>query len=133
MVKGCSSPDCQKRVDEMHRAVFKDEEGGCRFDINAIKLKLKGFVLKKGLTKWMLVIIVSLGVPAYIAFINVWAEDKVTPHKYAKKEEVQEVRLEVTRLDEKYEHIKAQLQDLSRKQDEHTKTVLEAIKEINNK
>ena len=134
---GCSSPDCQKRVDEMHKAVFKDDEGGCRFDIKKINNKLKDFIsrkdfsiFKKSLVRNIIIIVIGLGVPAYVAFINVWAEDKVTPHKYVKKEEFQEVRIEQARLEEKYKKIDDQLKDLSRKQDEHTRTVLEAIKDI---
>lgn len=62
----CPNKECRDRLDEVHNTVFKDKEGGCRFDIR----KLRESILTRT-TAWIflgviLIPLVSYGFKLYV-------------------------------------------------------------------
>ena len=127
----CPNPDCHKRHEEVHEAVFKDESGGCRFDIKQIQLELKGLCNKFMKKRTLIYIVVAIGIPAYIAFINVWAEDRALEHKlekYTLKKDSGIRQEKIARLEEKWTYIQAEIANLKEQQKQNTKEIIETIK-----
>ena len=139
----CPEGGCKGRVDEMHSAIFKDAEGGCRFDIRHIKLKLVEICGKTISKRVIIILLIAIGIPAYVAFINVWADDKVTAEKLkviqqlsVKVERNVEVDIDqgqrVIRLEEQFRQVDRSMEELKTQQRDNTKEIIMTIKRFSN-
>ena len=127
----CPDERCAERLDETHHAIFKDENGGCRFDIKGIKLQLTSLIKKRHL--WIVCIVI--GLPAYSAFANIWAGDKVRTSEMkaitiAQQKftiESSNTQKQVIRLEERIKHISENLEEMKEQQQANTNKIIEAI------
>lgn len=113
----CPNADCKQDLAEVRDIVFKDAPGGCRFDINRLVSK-KLF--------WLLFVVI--GIPAYYAGVNVWAEDKTKEVKigYLQKDiqEIKGILMRAGAQDERHEGQIRQLEGDSR----HNRELLNELK-----
>ena len=130
----CPNEDCKKNLDKIHDTMFKDKVGGVRFDIAQLKLVMKDLcnkvVPRKTMFKVAGTVLLVIGVPAYIAFINVWAEDKIAPEKYATKSDIRDQNHRVLKLEEQFKHVKDNIIEIKEQQKLNTKEILDTIKKI---
>ena len=88
------------------------------------------FVSKKSLWK-ILPILLLIAVPTYAVAINIWASDKANEEKFASIERVADVERASAILNEKFNSLFLQIQDLKDQQKENTREIIKTIKERN--
>lgn len=126
---------CDRRFEEIHDAVFKDGEGGCKFDISGIRLTLKDycskFIKKKSFFTTLSFFVATIIVPCTIVILNVWADQRNLNdrlQKFATKEQYERLVVKVTRVEEQYHHVEKVLEYIKERQNANTKEILETIK-----
>ncbi len=100
----CSDKNCQKRMVNLEELMFKDQEGGVRFDIQRIKENLRGVV--KMWQVWVVFAAMLFAiVPTYVAVAR-------TVFLYTPIQETNQLRDRVSRLEEKHDHLVTMMREV---------------------
>jgi len=116
----CPSKECQKNMQGMKKSLY-GEDGtagvvGCMKKMVTKKAAWTGFLL--------------IGIPLLITGVKVWSGQNADPLKYAKKEDVIELQIRASLIEERYAHISEALKRLEKKLDETKKDLLKEIERL---
>lgn len=131
----CQDEECKRRMEEAHETLFADREGGVRWEIQKLKDSLKEFCAKKVSKKtaiaFLSFVVIFIGIPSYVAFINVWARDQSLDIKLKQFDTKDEAALrseKIARLEEIWKGVKEDIDDLKKQQQKNTQEIIETIK-----
>lgn len=110
----CPSKECHNRVDGHHRTLYgPDGRSGVTADLikKADKSCLKEYV-KKPPVALVAVILTVILVPTVVTGVKVWSGQEMSPHIYAKKEQVSDHETRISVAEERYKQIQQDIVEI---------------------